>query len=112
MSPDAGGWGSCGVLANEYRCAHGAQISIGDPTQYLTYEIVCPFVGIRFPTPSPASEGSPPWTQKGEGQHFLAGERVGDPIRTTGKKAWHSVCSVSSSVHHWNKDKTLLRIFV
>ncbi len=27
----------CGVLANEYSCAHGAQINLGDLTPYLTY---------------------------------------------------------------------------
>ncbi len=37
MSPNAGGGGSCGVSANEYSCAHGAQINFGDPTPYLTY---------------------------------------------------------------------------
>jgi hypothetical protein len=26
------------VLANEYSCAHGAQINFGDPAPYLTYE--------------------------------------------------------------------------
>ncbi len=31
----------------------------------------------------------PHWTQRREEQHFLAGE--GEPIGTTGKKAWHSV---------------------
>jgi hypothetical protein len=29
--------GSCGVLANEYSCAHEAQINFGDLTPYLTY---------------------------------------------------------------------------
>ncbi len=29
--------GSCGVSANEYSCAHGAQINLGDLTPYLTY---------------------------------------------------------------------------
>ncbi len=29
--------GSCGVSANEYSCAHGAQINFGDLTTYLTY---------------------------------------------------------------------------
>ena len=28
---------SCGVLANEYSCAHGAQKNFGDQTPYLTY---------------------------------------------------------------------------
>ncbi len=36
MSPNAGG-GGCGVSANKYSCAHGAQINFGDPTPYLTY---------------------------------------------------------------------------
>jgi hypothetical protein len=42
MSPNAGGgrglrgegWG-CGVSANEYNCAHEAQINFGDLTPYL-----------------------------------------------------------------------------
>jgi hypothetical protein len=29
----------CGVSANEYSCAHGAQINFGDLTPYLTYPI-------------------------------------------------------------------------
>ncbi len=38
MNPNAGGgvWGSCGVSANEYSCAHGAQINFGNLTPYLT----------------------------------------------------------------------------
>jgi hypothetical protein len=36
--PKCGGWGwGCGVPANEYSCAHGAQINFGDPASYLTY---------------------------------------------------------------------------
>ncbi len=36
--PNAGrGGGSCGVSANEYSCAQGAQINFGDLTPYLTY---------------------------------------------------------------------------
>ncbi len=102
MSPNAEGRGNCGVSANEYSCSHGAQIIFGDPTQYLTYESVCPFVGITVgsPPPPPQARVTPPWTQKGEEQHFLEGERVGWPIRTTGKKALHSVYSVSYHVHH------------
>jgi hypothetical protein len=38
MSQFAGECGSCGVSANEYSCAHGAQIYSGDLTPYLTYE--------------------------------------------------------------------------
>ncbi len=36
MSPNAGRGG--GVSANEYSCAHEAQISFGDLTPYLTYD--------------------------------------------------------------------------
>jgi hypothetical protein len=32
-----GGGGVCGVSANEYSCAHGAQKKFGDLTPYLTY---------------------------------------------------------------------------
>ncbi len=35
--PKGRGGGGCGVSANEYRCAHGAQINFGDLTPYLTY---------------------------------------------------------------------------
>jgi hypothetical protein len=36
-SPNAGEGGeSCGVSANEYSCAHGAQINSGDQTPYLS----------------------------------------------------------------------------
>jgi hypothetical protein len=37
MNPNAGEGGSCGVLANEYSCAHGAQINFGDLIPNLTY---------------------------------------------------------------------------
>jgi hypothetical protein len=39
MSPNAGVWGGgyCRASANEYSCAHGAQINFGDLTPYLTY---------------------------------------------------------------------------
>jgi hypothetical protein len=40
MSPNADGEGGgvrCGVSANEYSCAHTAQINFGDLTAYLTY---------------------------------------------------------------------------
>ncbi len=36
--PKYGGGGGCGgVSANEYSCAHGAQINFADLTPYLTY---------------------------------------------------------------------------
>jgi hypothetical protein len=38
MSPKARVGGGCGVSANEYSCAHGAQINFGDLTVYLTAE--------------------------------------------------------------------------
>jgi hypothetical protein len=42
--------------------------------------------------PTPQASVSPPLDPKGGGgQHSLAGERMGDPIRTTGHKAWHFV---------------------
>ncbi len=37
MSPNAGEWGSCGVSADEYSCAHGTQVNFGYLTSYLTY---------------------------------------------------------------------------
>jgi hypothetical protein len=42
MSPNAAGGaggGGCGVSANEYSCAHGAQINFGDLTPRLTYAL-------------------------------------------------------------------------
>jgi hypothetical protein len=35
--PQCGEIGGCGVSANEYSCAHGAQINFRDLTPYLTY---------------------------------------------------------------------------
>ncbi len=32
-------WGG-GVSANEYSCAHGAQINFGDLTPYITYVLI------------------------------------------------------------------------
>ncbi len=39
MSTNAGGGvvAACGVSANEYSCAHEAQINFGDLTPHLTY---------------------------------------------------------------------------
>jgi hypothetical protein len=34
-----GGGGGCGVSANEYSCAHKAQINYEDTTLYLTYAL-------------------------------------------------------------------------
>ncbi len=49
--------GGCGVSANEYSCAHGAQINLGDLTPYLKgqcHEIFCFwfFSWISFPQAS------------------------------------------------------------
>ncbi len=40
MSPNGGGGGEgdCGFSANDYSCAHGAQINFGDLTPYSTYD--------------------------------------------------------------------------
>jgi hypothetical protein len=37
MSPYGRGGGGCVVSANEYSCAHGAQINVEGLTPYLTY---------------------------------------------------------------------------
>jgi hypothetical protein len=37
MSPNAEGMEGYGVSANEYSCAHGAQINFEDLTPYLTF---------------------------------------------------------------------------
>ncbi len=41
MRPNAGrgGWVGCGISANEYSCAHGALINLGDLIPYLTYSL-------------------------------------------------------------------------
>jgi hypothetical protein len=46
----------------------------------------------------PASECVPPWNQRGRGNSRLRVRGPGGPIRTTRKKAWHSVYSVSSNI--------------
>jgi hypothetical protein len=68
MSPNAGGEG-CGVLANEYRCAHGAQISFGNLTPYLTYDytyrgfiLIPSFSAFRFNDLEYAWVGESNWT--------------------------------------------------
>jgi hypothetical protein len=40
------GEGDCGVSANEYSCAHGAQINVGDLTPYLTYVCTCIIIAL------------------------------------------------------------------
>jgi hypothetical protein len=46
-----GGEGGCGVSANEYSCAHLAQINFGDLTLYLTYDLS---PTLNYATPLPA----------------------------------------------------------
>ncbi len=50
VSPNAGvgGGGGCRVSANEYSCAHGAQINFGDLTPYLTCACYAPAPIIFF----------------------------------------------------------------
>jgi hypothetical protein len=61
----------------------------------IEYQSSCPFVGIGSPTPPQASV-SPPLDPGGGGASntLFTGEGVGDPILTTGQKAWHCVYSV------------------
>jgi hypothetical protein len=65
----------------------------------LKYHIVCPFVTIGSPRPPPPSECvSPLGTIDGEGNTRLRVMGWGEPMRTTGEKAWRSVYSVDGSV--------------
>ncbi len=65
---------------------------------YIEHPSVCPFVGIGSPPPSHVSECvSPLAPKRGRSNTPLRVRGVGhwrDPIRSTGKKAWHSVFSV------------------
>jgi hypothetical protein len=56
---------------------------------YKEYQNVCPFVGIGSHPPLQASV-SPPLDPKEGGDSRLWGRRWGDPVCTTGEKAWHS----------------------
>jgi hypothetical protein len=48
MSPNTGGGGGvAGVSANEYSCAHGAQINFGDLAPYLTYDSKIRLGGVK-----------------------------------------------------------------
>ncbi len=60
------GW-SCGVSANEYSCAHGAQINFGDLTPYLTYAQDAPRVD-KIDQPRVTCERSAPLVR-----YYLAG---------------------------------------
>ncbi len=62
----------------------------------LEYQSVCPFVRIGSPrAPSTASECVPPEPKGGGNTRWrVMGLGRGEPIRTTGEKAWHSVYSV------------------
>ncbi len=60
----------------------------------VEYQSVFSFVGIGSPHPLPPASVSIPLDPRGE-QRSLAGEGFGgDPIWTTGQKAWHYVNSV------------------
>ncbi len=66
---------------------------------YLEYQTVCPFVQIGSPHPlsrKRVCHGSPLplWNQKVGGNTRQGVRGRGEPIRTTGEKAWHSVYSV------------------
>ncbi len=60
---------------------------------YIKYQSICPFVRLAPPPPLSRKRVCPPplWNQGG---HPLAVEGTGEPIRTTGEKAWRSVYSV------------------
>jgi hypothetical protein len=60
MSPNAEGMGKGGlrgVSANEYSCAHGAQINFGDLTPCLTYETII----VLKRAAGPVAETVPDW---------------------------------------------------
>ncbi len=53
--------------------------------------MVCPFVGVGSTHPLPPKRVRlPPWTQRGSNTPLRV-RGYGDPIRTTGQKAWHFV---------------------
>ncbi len=79
---------------------------------------VCPFVGNGSPHPLSRMRMCLPLGPKGGWeQHSLAGKEVGDPIRTTGQKAWHSYTLwVLLNEHYWelkvnDQDRQLLNEF-
>jgi hypothetical protein len=78
-------------------CLDMATLSIG---AYLWLSLRRKWV---LPAPPPQASVSHPWIQRGEGvaTHSPAGLRGwGDPIRTTGKKAWHFVYSLVLHIHY------------
>ncbi len=106
MSPNAEGGGELRGLSQWVPLYTVAQINFGDLT-YLTYGL---FLGRNWvpppptPHPLPACECVSPLGTNG-GRSNTGGEGVGDPIRTTGKKAWQSVKrgtqQNSSWFHHY-----------
>ncbi len=65
---------------------------------YLEYQSVCPFVRIGSP-PLSRKQVCPPLGTKGrEDNTRLRVRGWGEPIWTTGEKAWHSVYSVRSNI--------------
>jgi hypothetical protein len=74
---------------------------------YIEYQSVCPFVGIGSPHTISHNRVCPfPWTQGGRSNTPLRVRRWVDPIRTTGKKGWHSVYSVLQ-LFKWSGLRTL-----
>ncbi len=72
---------------------------------YIEYQSVCPFVGIGSHHSHPRKRVYlPSWTQRGT--TLACGWGWGDPIRTTGQKAWHSVyCVVQAYSIEFRSDK-------
>ncbi len=66
---------------------------------YIEYQSVCPFVGngSLYLLPRKRVCLSPLGPKEGRSNTPMRLRGWGDPIRTTGKKAWHSVYSVTSS---------------
>ncbi len=64
---------------------------LGPPLSHPKGVLPVPSSELGTPPPAPQASASPHLDPKGGDQHSLAGEGVGVPIRTAGKKAWHSV---------------------
>ncbi len=79
-----------------YRITDYKNLSLEEGLKYTwSTRVSLPSSESGLPIPVPASECASRLGPKG-GQHSLVSEGGGDPIRTTGQKAWHSVYSVLS----------------
>ncbi len=68
---------------------------------YINYQSVSPFVGIGSLHPFPSSKCVSPLDPKWGGATLAREWRGwGDPFRMTGKKAWHSVCTMCVHCTH------------